>query len=102
MGFRYRLHVARLPGKPDLVFSRLKKVVEVRGCFWHQHKGCHDSHIPKSRTDYWAPKLAQNLKRDKQNERQLRSQGWQVMTLWECELKDPPSMSKRIRLFLER
>src|ERR1039458_8261958 len=77
MGFRYRLHVPSLPGKPDLVFSRRRKIVEVRGCFWHQHHGCPDSHIPKSRTDYWQPKLARNVTRDLQNEQQLRSLGWQ-------------------------
>ena len=53
MGYRYRLHSSKLPGKPDLVFPRLKKIIEVRGCFWHQHGGCIDSHVPKSRMDYW-------------------------------------------------
>jgi DNA mismatch endonuclease (patch repair protein) len=101
MGFRYRLHVARLPGKPDLVFSRLQKIVEVRGCFWHQHKGCSDSHIPKSRNEYWVPKLANNVKRDRRNERQLRSLGWQILTLWECELGDKRSVVDRLRLFLK-
>ncbi|MDQ6707565.1 MAG: very short patch repair endonuclease [Acidobacteriota bacterium] len=102
MGFRYRLHVARLPGKPDLVFARLKKIIEVRGCFWHQHNGCSDSRIPKSRIDYWAPKLARNIKRDRENERQLTALGWQVLTIWECELKSPASYTQRIRRFLSR
>jgi DNA mismatch endonuclease (patch repair protein) len=102
MGFRYRLHAAHLPGKPDLVFSRLKKIIDVRGCFWHQHNGCIDSHIPKSRTDYWGPKLARNLKRDKHNEKQLRSLGWKILTLWECELRDARSAAKRIKAFLKR
>lgn len=101
MGFRYRLHVASLPGKPDLVFSRRRKIVEVRGCFWHQHKMCSDSHIPKSRSDYWGPKLTGNVKRDKQNEKQLRSLGWKILTVWECEVKDARSIANRIRLFLE-
>jgi DNA mismatch endonuclease (patch repair protein) len=101
MGFRYRLHVASLPGKPDLVFSRLRKIVEVRGCFWHQHKGCSDSHIPKSRINYWGPKLAGNVKRDMQNQKQLQSLGWQILILWECELKDARLIADRLRLFLK-
>jgi DNA mismatch endonuclease (patch repair protein) len=101
MGFRYRLHVARLPGRPDLVFSQLKKIIEVRGCFWHQHKGCLDSHIPKSRTEYWKPKLASNVSRDKKNENLLRSLGWQVLTLWECEISDTRSTTERLTNFLK-
>lgn len=100
MGFRYRLHVAHLPGRPDLVFSRLRKVVEVRGCFWHQHGGCRDSHIPKSGSEYWVPKLAGNRKRDKEHEKGLRSLGWQVLIIWECELKDMDSAAERILSFL--
>ena len=82
MGYRYLLHVASLPGKPDLVFPCRKKIIEVRGCFWHQHAGCIDSHIPKSRIEYWKPKLARNESRDAVNEGQLRSQGWRVMVVW--------------------
>lgn len=101
MGFRYRLHVAHLPGRPDLVLSRLRKIIEVRGCFWHQHKGCIDSHIPKSRTEYWGPKLTRNVNRDKKNEDLLRSLRWQVLTLWECEIKDTRSTAKRLNRFLK-
>jgi DNA mismatch endonuclease, patch repair protein len=100
MGYRYRLHVASLPGKPDLVFARLKKIIEVRGCFWHQHTGCVDSHTPKSRTDYWRPKLVRNQRRDAANAQQLRSQGWTTLILWECELTDLSSLEKRVRRFL--
>ena len=100
MGFRYRLHVAHLPGKPDLVFSRLKKIIDVRGCFWHQHRGCIDSHIPKSRREYWHPKLKKNKERDKRNEANLRAEGWNVLTLWECELKDVEPLTRRITTFL--
>jgi DNA mismatch endonuclease, patch repair protein len=102
MGFRYRLHVAKLPGKPDLVFSRMKKIVEVRGCFWHQHRTCGDSHIPKSRIDYWRPKLTRNKRRDKKNESQLRAEGWDLLIVWECELKDVRAVSKRISKFLSQ
>jgi DNA mismatch endonuclease (patch repair protein) len=102
MGFRYRLHVAGLPGKPDLVFSRFKKVIEVRGCFWHQHKGCLDSHIPKSRVDYWQPKLARNVNRDRENEKRLRSRGWRILTLWECEVMNGSGIADQLRRFLEK
>ena len=101
MGYRYRLHVASLPGKPDLVFRSRKKIIEVRGCFWHQHAGCIDSHIPKSRVGYWEPKLTRNKGRDVVNLRKLRSQGWTVLVLWECELADLRSVAKRIRYLLD-
>ena len=101
MGFRYRLHVAYLPGKPDLVFSRLRKIIDVRGCFWHQHRGCIDSHIPKSRLEYWQPKLERNKKRDKLNQRKLRAEGWTTLTLWECELNDLDRTKRRISAFLQ-
>src|ERR1700761_64295 len=100
MGYRYRLHVPQLPGKPDLVFSRLKKIIEVRGCFWHQHKGCIDSHIPKSRPHYWVPKLRKNTQRDRKNSRTLRARGWDVLVLWECELNDREKLRQRVRAFL--
>ena len=100
MGFRYRLHVAHLPGKPDIVFPRLRKIIDVRGCFWHQHKGCIDSHIPKSRTDYWRPKLAKNVRRDRENEKRLKADGWRMLTLWECELQVPKPLQHRLAAFL--
>src|SRR5437879_4844316 len=86
MGFRFRLHRADLPGKPDMVLPRLKKVIEVRGCFWHQHARCIDSHIPKSRMHYWYPKLRRNVARDQKNLRKLRKAGWRILLLWECEV----------------
>ena len=101
MGFRYRLHVAHLPGKPDLVFPRLKKIIDVRGCFWHQHNGCIDSHVPKSRQHYWRPKLRMNIQRDKSNKRRLRAQGWAVLTLWECELKDIERLRRQVTAFIQ-
>jgi DNA mismatch endonuclease (patch repair protein) len=100
MGYRYRLHSPKLPGKPDLVFRRLKKIIEVRGCFWHQHEGCIDSHIPKTRREYWRPKLRRNRKRDKENVRKLQNLGWKVLELWECELNDFKRVSKRLMRFL--
>lgn len=99
MGFRYRLHVTALPGKPDLVFPRLSKIVEVRGCFWHQHKSC-NAHIPKSRVEFWRSKLNGNKRRDKHNEKKLRALGWTVCTVWECELKDLDEVKRRLAQFL--
>jgi DNA mismatch endonuclease (patch repair protein) len=100
MGFRYRLHVAKLPGKPDLVFRRVKKIIEIRGCFWHRHKNCIDSHIPKSNRSYWGHKLKANARRDMQNEIKLRTMGWRVLTLWACELSDEQRVRKKLKAFL--
>ena len=102
MGFRYRLHVAKLPGKPDLVFSRLRKIIEVRGCFWHRHPGCIDSHVPKSRREYWGPKLAKNQRRDEENARKLRRLGWRQCVVWECEVRNTRKLSMRLFRFLEQ
>ncbi len=100
LGFRYRLHVPTLPGKPDLVFSHLKKIIEVRGCFWHQHDGCIDSHVPKSRTEYWRPKLQRNQRRDIENIQELRDLGFRVLVLWECEITKDKRLAKKLRRFL--
>jgi DNA mismatch endonuclease (patch repair protein) len=102
LGFRYRLHVAHLPGKPDLVLARLKRIVEVRGCFWHQHEGCPDSHIPKSRVDYWQPKLQRNQQRDLENTRALLSFGYRILIVWECETKREARLKARLKRFLNR
>ena len=100
LGYRYRLHVAKLPGKPDIVMTRLRKIIEVRGCFWHQHKGCVDSHVPKTRVSYWQPKLLRNKRRDRANERTLRAEGWEVLTVWECETQHPKPLEKKLAAFL--
>ncbi len=101
MGYRYRLHDANLPGKPDIVFPRLKRIIEVRGCFWHQHRGCIDSHIPKSRLEYCGPKLERNRRRDEENGRKLSGLGWRVCVVWECEATATGKISKRLARFLE-
>jgi DNA mismatch endonuclease (patch repair protein) len=102
MGYRYRLHVQDLPGKPDLVFRSRKKIIEVRGCFWHQHQGCSEAHLPKSRPHYWLPKLARNKQRDKGNFQRLQALGWRVFVVWECEIDDTRSLSRALRRFLGR
>ena len=100
MGYRYRLHVASLPGKPDMVLARLALVIEVRGCFWHRHPGCIDSHVPKTRREYWEPKLAGNQRRDAENLKRLRKLGWKVLTVWECETRSQAKLERRLRRFL--
>lgn len=86
-GLRYRLHAKELPGKPDIVFRGRKKAIFVHGCFWHSH-GCNKGRAPKSKQDYWLPKLQANRERDDRNAASLASQGWSVMTVWQCDLKD--------------
>ena len=100
MGSRYGLHVHALPGRPDMVFPRWMKIIQVQGCFWHQHGGCPQAHIPKTRIRYWRPKLTKNRKRDRENEKRLRADGWNVLTIWECELKELGVVAGRITEFL--
>lgn len=83
-GLRYRLHVKGLPGRPDIVLPKHRVVVEVRGCFWHQHTGCEFAVTPKSNAKFWRDKLASNVGRDVRSARALRAAGWRVYTIWEC------------------
>lgn len=101
MGYRYRLHAKDLPGKPDLVFRSRGKIVFVQGCFWHRHAECALARLPKSRQDFWLPKLDANRQRDMKNERELCDAGWNVLTIWECELGDIAQLKIRIRGFLD-
>lgn len=101
LGFRYRLHVGGLPGKPDLVFLGRGAIIFVHGCFWHRHVGCPLARLPKSRLDFWEPKLTANCRRDQRNERALRSLGWRVMVIWECQIANTERLSARIRRFLD-
>ncbi len=87
MGYRYRLHDKKLPGKPDIVFKKLRKVIFVHGCFWHLHKGCRDGTIPKTDHQKWKAKLEGNVERDKMHIKELRKTGWKVLVLWECEIE---------------
>lgn len=104
MGYRFRLHVKDLPGKPDLVFRSRKKVIFVHGCFWHQHAkaSCKDGRPPRSNIHYWSVKLARNIERDTANLKALRRLGWKVLVLWECDvLKAKPALEQRIKRFLD-
>ncbi|AXW10000.1 very short patch repair endonuclease [Ralstonia solanacearum] len=101
MGYRYRLHRRDLPGTPDLVFPGRSKVIFIHGCFWHRHAGCALARLPKSRGDFWLPKLTANAERDARNVRALRQLGWSVLTIWECQLGDTAKLANRIRRFLD-
>lgn len=87
-GLRFRLHRKDLPGKPDIVLSRFKTVVFVHGCFWHQCPRCKSGRLPKSNLTYWQTKLKKNQDRDKQNIKSLKSLGWKVIVIWECQIKE--------------
>ena len=100
MGYRYRLHVSALPGRPDIVISRLKKIIEIRGCFWHRH-GCKLTTTPKSNEEFWQDKFLRNVERDKKNLRKLRKNGWSVLVVWQCQLKNIERTAKKIYDFLE-
>jgi DNA mismatch endonuclease (patch repair protein) len=103
LGYRYRLHARDLPGNPDLVFRKKRKVIFVHGCFWHRHPapGCALARLPKSRLDFWLPKLEGNKERDERNKRALAEAGWKVLTIWECELKGTKRLGAAIRRFLD-
>jgi len=100
LGFRFRLHRKNLPGKPDLVFVRRRKIIFVHGCFWHQHQRCKAGRLPKSNRGYWRPKLARNVERDAEHLRALKSDGWKVLVIWECETKDGNKVRRRLLKFL--
>lgn len=87
-GYRYRLHASDLSGKPDIVFRSKKAVIFIHGCFWHRHHGCKYSSTPKTHQDFWSAKFELNIKRDKENLKHLENQGWNILILWECEIKN--------------
>lgn len=100
LGFRFRLHRRDLPGSPDIVLHRHRKVILVHGCFWHQHSSCREGRLPKTRLSYWSPKLLGNMRRDKRNRRKLQRLGWRTLVVWECQLSDPAKLKSRLRRFL--
>jgi DNA mismatch endonuclease (patch repair protein) len=103
MGVRFRLHVAGLPGRPDVVMRKLKLVIQVKGCFWHGHR-CLKGRIPGVNRAYWRTKIAGNKARDKRNENRLRAMGWSVRTLWECRVRrwDAGELAGQLRAAVER
>ncbi|OPC66929.1 DNA mismatch endonuclease Vsr [Elizabethkingia miricola] len=86
-GLRYKLHDKKLPGKPDLVFPKYKKVIFVNGCFWHGHENCKYFIVPKTRTDWWLNKINKNKEKDLENIKKLENEGWKVYVIWKCDLK---------------
>ena len=97
MGLRFRLYRRDLPGRPDLVLPKHRLAIFVHGCFWHQHEGCRYAHLPKTRTRYWETKFARNVERDSENEESLRSLGWNVAVVWECEVGDEEGVRQRLK-----
>jgi DNA mismatch endonuclease, patch repair protein len=100
MGYRYRLHRKDLPGKPDLVFAKRRKVVFVHGCFWHGHDCARGARLPKQNAEYWTKKIARNKERDATHLAALKEMGWSSLIIWECELKEPEKVAHRLSQFL--
>jgi DNA mismatch endonuclease (patch repair protein) len=87
-GFRYRLHVKDMPGKPDIVLPKYKTVIFIHGCFWHGHEGCKYASIPKTRAEWWAEKINRNIQNDANTEVALKVADWNIITIWQCQLKN--------------
>lgn len=100
LGYRFRLHCRDLPGAPDLVFPRLKKIINIHGCYWHMHACRWGCVTPKTNVEFWQTKRASNVERDKRNLKQLRQSGWRVLTVWECEIRDADKLTARVSSFL--
>ena len=101
LGYRFRLHVASLPGKPDIVMRKYMSVIFVHGCFWHRHGGCKRCTTPRTNIDYWLPKLEGNAKRDKLHKIALAKLGWRVLVIWECELRNSANVELKLLRFLK-
>lgn len=99
LGYRFRLHRKGLPGRPDIVLSGRRRVILVHGCYWHGHD-CPKGRLPKSRVEYWGPKIAANMARDERNAAELSALGWQSLVIWQCEIADIPALSAKILTFL--
>ena len=100
MGYRFRLHAQGLPGRPDIVLTRHRKIILVHGCFWHTHRCKYGHVVPKTNAEYWAKKRDGNVQRDRANRRKLRKMGWGVLVVWECWTKDMAKLEDRLRRFL--
>lgn len=102
MGFRFRLHRRDLPGKPDLVFPRLRKAILVHGCFWHMHTCRWGSVTPRTNAEFWQTKRRGNVERDQQSAEALKAAGWSVLVVWECEGREPEKLSAKLEKFLRK
>jgi len=96
LGFRFRLHQRHLPGSPDIVLARHRTVVLVHGCFWHRHVGCNHATNPVSNAEYWLAKFERNMRRDRQSSKELKAMGWRVVTVWECETRNPEKLRRKL------
>ncbi len=96
-GYRFRLHVKSLPGKPDIVLPKYKTVIFVHGCFWHRHPNCKYAYTPKSRIDFWQRKFKQNVERHVSVTNELKKLGWRVIVVWECEISNTAKLAKRLK-----
>lgn len=103
LGYRFRLHRKDLPGTPDLVFQKYKKVIFINGCFWHGHKDCRKSRLPETNKEFWENKISKNIKNDQKVRKKLLELGWENMTIWECEVKKKniDDLTQRIIEFLK-
>jgi len=93
-GYRFRLHVTNLPGRPDIVLQKYGAVIEVRGCFWHRHQNCKYAVLPKTNQRFWQSKLQSNAVRDEKTSRALRKLGWQVLVVWECQTRNEQKLDR--------
>jgi len=102
MGYRYRLHRRDIPGTPDLAFPSRKKAILIHGCFWHRHPDptCKLARMPKSRLDFWGPKLGENRRRDENNLKRLEKLGWKILVVWECEIRHKEQLENKLLEFL--
>jgi DNA mismatch endonuclease, patch repair protein len=101
-GFRFRKNVKQLPGSPDIVLPKYRSIVFIQGCFWHHHKDCKRSKLPETRREFWAKKIGDNVKRDRRQVSELRKDGWRVLLIWECELRDPRTQGRAIERLMRR
>jgi DNA mismatch endonuclease (patch repair protein) len=102
MGYRFRLHRRDLPGRPDLAFPKFRKIIEVRGCFWHGHTCKDGTRSPETNREYWRAKIKRNKARDHENLAKLEAFGWKTLEIWECDLTDVGKLVAQIRLFLDQ
>ncbi len=100
MGYRFRLHRRDLPGKPDIVLPKYRKVIFIHGCFWHGHTNCRRALRPKTNAEFWNKKLDSNIKRDEETQAKLKSLGWDVLVIWQCEMRDLENLRRNIKEFL--
>lgn len=101
MGFRFRLHVNSMPGKPDIVLPKYRVVVFVHGCFWHGHPECSKSRRPSGNADYWNAKLDRNIERDANTLAEVRARGWDCLVVWQCELRNQEELAGKLQAFLQ-